>query len=136
MRTPGQGEELMENLSREAFTAMMKDASRGFDERALTEYWKCLSSDERKQGALELYRSGDFEKLEPYQGRLAELGLPALVLWGEDDEYAPVAGAHRFHKEIPGSKLVIVEGASHFVYDDEPERCAREVIAFLDEAAS
>jgi haloalkane dehalogenase len=136
MRTPGQGEELMENLSREAFTAMLKDASRGFDERALAEYWKCLSSDERKQGALELYRSGDFEKLEPYQGRLAELGLPALILWGEDDEYAPVAGAYRFHKEIPGSKVVIVEGAGHFVFEDEPERCAREVIAFLDEVRS
>jgi pimeloyl-ACP methyl ester carboxylesterase len=40
---------------------------------------------------LELYRSGDLEKLEAYEGRLGQLGIPILVLWGENDEYAPVA---------------------------------------------
>ena len=57
--------------------------------------------------------------------------MPTLILWGENDEFAPVGGAHRFHKEIPGSKLVLVEDAGHFVYEDAPERCASEVIRFL-----
>jgi pimeloyl-ACP methyl ester carboxylesterase len=30
---------------------------------------------------------------------------------------------------------VLVEGAGHFVFEDDPERCAREVIGFLDENA-
>ena len=80
---------------------------------------------------LEQYRSGDFEKLEPYQGKLAELGVPTLLLWGGDDDFAPVAGAHRFQKEIPGSELVVIEGAGHFVFQDEPERAAEAVGAFL-----
>jgi haloalkane dehalogenase len=136
LRTPGQGEELMENLSRDAFLAMMRDESRGFDNRALDEYWKSLSTEERKRGALELYRSGDFEKLAPYHGKLAELGAPALVLWGKHDEYAPVAGAHRFNKEIPGSKLVVLENSGHFVFEDEPEPCAREVVSFLEDSVA
>jgi haloalkane dehalogenase len=81
---------------------------------------------------LELYRSGDLEKLEAYAGRLGQLGIPILVLWGENDEYAPVAHAHRFDREIPDAKLVVVEGAGHFVWEDDPERCSGEVIAFLD----
>jgi pimeloyl-ACP methyl ester carboxylesterase len=30
---------------------------------------------------------------------------------------------------------VVVEGAGHFVYADAPERCAREIVAFLDRNA-
>jgi haloalkane dehalogenase len=135
LRTEGQGEELMENLSREALGMMLRDASRGIDDPAIDEYWKAFTTEEGRRGPLELYRSGNFEKLEPYQGKLGELGVPMLILWGEDDEFAPVAGAYRFHKEVPGSKLVIVEGSGHFVYEDDPERCAREVLAFLDGSA-
>jgi haloalkane dehalogenase len=134
LRTEGQGEELMENLSREALGMMLRDSSRGIDDSAVDEYWKAFATEEGRRGPLELYRSGNFEKLEPYQGKLGELGVPMLILWGEDDEFAPVAGAHRFHNEVPGSKLVIVEGSGHFVYEDDPERCAREVLAFLDES--
>jgi haloalkane dehalogenase len=54
-----------------------------------------------------------------------------LILWGENDAFAPVAAAHRFHHEIPGSELVVVEGAGHFVYEDDPQRCSREVVKFL-----
>jgi haloalkane dehalogenase len=80
---------------------------------------------------LELYRSGDFAKLEPYQGRLAALGVPTLIIWGADDRFSPVAGAHRFHREIPGSELVVIDGAGHFVWDDEPKTAVAAVVAFL-----
>ena len=134
MRTEGQGEALMDSVSREGLAAMLGQMGSGFDDDAVAEYWKGFSTAEGRRGMLELYRSGDFTKLEPYQGKLAELGIPTLVLWGENDDYAPVAGAYRFGKEIPGARLVIVEGAGHFVWEDDPERCAREVLAFLAEA--
>jgi haloalkane dehalogenase len=134
MRTEGQGEALMASVSREGLRALLGGIGRGFDERAVDEYWKAFASEAGRRGMLELYRSGDFSKLEPYRGRLADLDAPTLVLWGEHDEYAPVAAAYRFVKQIPGAKRVIVEGAGHFVFEDEPERCAREVLAFLDES--
>ena len=31
-------------------------------------------------------------------------------------------------------ELVMVEGAGHFVIDDEPERCAQEITKFLARA--
>src|SRR4051794_37902992 len=89
---------------------------------------------EGRQGVLDLYRSGDFEKLTAYAGCLGELSVPTLILWGENDLFAPVAGAYRFRKEIPNARLVVLEGAGHFVYADEPRRCAREVAEFLNEA--
>ena len=132
MRTPGQGEELIAGFQRDGFGALLGSLSPGFDEEAVAEYWKAFESDEGRRGILDLYRSGDFSKLEPYAGKLAALGVPALLLWGESDPFAPVAGAYRFRREIPGAELVVVEGAGHFVFADDPERCAREATTFLN----
>jgi haloalkane dehalogenase len=135
MRTPGQGEELIDSFNEEGFRNLLRGASSGLSDDALEEYWKAHSDPERRRGQLELYRSGDFEKLEAYEGRLAALGLPALILWGEHDPFAPVAGAHRFARELPGSRMAVVD-AGHFVFEDEPERCASEVVAFLGDLDS
>ena len=102
MRTPGDGERLIEGYTREGFAAAIGAVSSGIDEQALTEYWKAFADDARRLRHLELYRSGDFEKLVPYEGRLAALALPALVLWGGRDRFAGVPMAQRFHDELPG----------------------------------
>lgn len=128
-----QGEALVAGLDRDGFGAMLRSAA-DFDDATLDAFWRPFEDGRGRQATLEFYRSMDFEKLAPYDGRLAELGVPTLLLWGETDEFAPLAGAKRFEREIPGSRLVAVEGAGHFVYDEHPERCAREVADFLASA--
>ena len=134
MRTPIQGEALVDSLSREGFSAMLEETASGFDERALDEYWKAFSTAASRRGMLELYRSFDLDEVRPYHRKLAELGVPTLILWGERDEFLPLDYASRFAREIPGSKLVLLGGVRHFLYEDEPERCAEEVIEFLRQA--
>ncbi len=131
-RTPGQGEEMVAGMNREGFDALLRANGSGFDDAALDEYWKCFGDEDRRRGQLEFWRSMDFEKLAPYDGKLAELGVPALILWGETDPFAFVPSAYRFEKELPGSKLVIVEGGGHFVWEDDPERTTRETVDFLN----
>jgi pimeloyl-ACP methyl ester carboxylesterase len=57
--------------------------------------------------------------------------VPTLMLWGSDDFAAPVAGAHRFEGEIPGSEVVVLDGTGHFVVEDAPDRYAEELVSFL-----
>jgi len=83
----------------------------------------------RRRGQLELYRSGDFSELEQYD--LARLGVPVLLVWGEHDEFAPVAGAHRFQRELAATELLVVDGARHFVWEDAPKECAGALTGFL-----
>ena len=133
LRTEGEGEELVSNLDRTGMARMLRAVGRGFGEQAIDEYFKAFTTEAGRRGILELYRSGDFErKLEPYRGRLADLGVPMLALWGADDVFAPTAGAYRFQKEVPNTDVIVVEDAGHFVFEDDPERCAREVVAFLE----
>ena len=127
-----QGEALVGALERDGLKAVMNGDKEIFDDADVDAYWAPFADDGRGQRAtLEFYRSMDFAKLAPWQGKLGELGVPTLLLWGADDPFAPLAGAHRFEREIPGSKLVAIEGAGHFVIDEERERCVEEIVAFL-----
>ena len=131
LRTPGQGEHLLDNLTKDAFATIIRDVGGRLSDEAITEYWKAFETPAGRTGILELYRSGDFEKLRPYEGQVASTNVPALILWGANDPTVPVAAARRFEQEIRETEVIILEEASHFLYDDEPERCAREVAAFL-----
>lgn len=133
LRRRGEGEKVIRDLDRGAFDGLMLGISPAIPPEALDEYWKCVADTSRRACILELYRSGDFEKLEPYRGRLGEFHVPTLIVWGAKDEFAPVGGAYRFSKQIPGSRLVVLERAGHWLLEDDPGRVAAEVRQFLEE---
>jgi haloalkane dehalogenase len=135
LQTEGEGEMVLENMTRDLFAAGLRQVSASLPEEAVDEYWKAYADDGRRRSQLDLYRSGQFPKLEPYRGKLAELNVPVLLVWGAKDQFAPVAGGYRFQKEIPGSRLVVLDDAGHFLMEDDPKRVADEVGAFLAERA-
>jgi haloalkane dehalogenase len=131
LRTDGQGEEVVDGATREAFGQMLAAVAPGIAEPALDEYFKAYADPVRRRGQLELYRSGDFSELEPYRGRLAALGVPTLLLFGSEDPFAPVASAHRLAREIPHARMEILDGVGHFMFDEVPDRAAGIVVDFL-----
>jgi haloalkane dehalogenase len=133
LQTEGEGEQVVEHMTRDLFAAGVRSVSASMPEDAIDEFFKAYGDPDRRRSQLDLYRSGDFSKLEPYRGQLAGLGVPALILWGARDEFAPVAGAHRFSKEIPGSRLVVLDDAGHFLMEDDPGRVGSEIRRFLEE---
>jgi haloalkane dehalogenase len=131
LRTEGEGEQLVENVNRDLLAMALRQVSPGLPDEAIDEFWKAFSDEERRQSQLDLYRSGDFSKLEAYDGRLAALGVPARIVWGAKDEFAPVGGAHRFHKQLPAARLVVLDDAGHYVMEDDPKRVGQELEEFL-----
>ncbi len=105
LRAEGTGEQMLGAIDRAGFGAMMQSLGNGFDEETIDEYWLSFGSDAGRAAVLEMYRSGDFEQLIPYDGKLAELAVATLILWGESDAFAPVAGAHRFAERDPGCRV-------------------------------
>jgi haloalkane dehalogenase len=126
-----QGEQIVAALDRDGFETLMRQSGDPFDDAQMDAYWRPFEERRGQRATLDFYRSMDFEKLEPYEGKLGKLGVPTLLLWGEQDPFAPLAGARRFEREIPGSRLVALE-AGHFVIDEQPQRCAEEIVGFLD----
>jgi pimeloyl-ACP methyl ester carboxylesterase len=132
LRTDGDGEKLVEGFTREGLSGLLGQLSTGMGPDAVDEYWKGFSSERRRRGHLELYRSGDFSKLEPYEGCLAGLGVPTLVLWGGEDRFSSARMAERYVAEIPGAERVVLDGAGHFIWEDEPEEAGRALVEFLE----
>jgi haloalkane dehalogenase len=126
-----QGEQIVAALDRAGFEGLLR-GSAAFSDDDVEAYWRPFAEGRGQRATLDFYRSMDFSKLAVYHGGLAALGVPTLLLWGVDDEFAPIGGARRFESEIPGARLVAIEGAGHFVFDQQPERCAREVVSFLE----
>jgi pimeloyl-ACP methyl ester carboxylesterase len=62
--------------------------------------------------------------------RAADLSCPVKILYAKKDVMVPPSFGPRFHQDIPGSQLVWVDGASHFLQVDAPERTVHEIISF------
>ena len=127
------GESIVAAIDRDGFSGLLSSFGDAFAEEDVEAYWAPFAEGRGQRATLDFYRSMDFEKLEPWQGKLAGIGAPALLLWGADDEFAPLAGAERLRDEIPGSLLVSIEGVGHFVFDEAEERSVEEVARFLDD---
>ena len=127
-----QGEQIVGAIDRDGFAGLLRSSGEGvFSDEAIDAYWRPFANRRGQRATLDFYRSMDFEKLARWDGRLGELGVPTLLLWGGDDQFAPVAGARRFEREIPGATLVVLDGAGHFVIEERRERCAEEIASFL-----
>ncbi len=61
---------------------------------------------------------------------LKTMGKPALVIWGEKDAQIPLKFAQRLHREMAGSRLVIIPDAGHMILFDAPQRVASALADF------
>jgi pimeloyl-ACP methyl ester carboxylesterase len=64
-------------------------------------------------------------------GRLENVRMPVLLLWGKADRLISYEVAQRFERELPQAKLVALEGCGHLVLWDCSDRALPEVLAFL-----
>ena len=67
----------------------------------------------------------------PDARRIADLKLPALILWGGLDRLIPPADAERFHRDIAGSTLAVFPGLGHVPHEEDPQATAAAVRKFL-----
>ncbi len=130
----GGGEELVAALDRDGFAGLLRADGAEFSDEDVDAYWRPFEHGRGREATVEFYRSMDFAKLAPYEGRLGELDVPALLLWGAEDRFAPVGGAHRLRKWLADAEVVALEGVGHFVFDQEPERSVAKLVSFLTRA--
>jgi pimeloyl-ACP methyl ester carboxylesterase len=64
-------------------------------------------------------------------GRIAELKLPTLVMWGGRDRLIPPDDAAHFHRDIAGSTLAMFDELGHAPEEEDPVRSVAAVKRFL-----
>jgi pimeloyl-ACP methyl ester carboxylesterase len=63
--------------------------------------------------------------------QLPRLRAPTLLIWGDRDQETPPGDARTMERLIPDAGLVVLEGAGHFAYAEQPDRFCRIVDVFL-----
>jgi len=63
---------------------------------------------------------------------MAHIRVPTLIVHGDDDQTVPIdASGRAAAAAIPGSTLVVYEGASHALPFTHAERLTNDLVAFL-----
>jgi pimeloyl-ACP methyl ester carboxylesterase len=92
-------------------------------------YKKLASEDYRNAGPMR----PTFVKVvnEDLSNLLPSIQASTLLIWGSEDDAAPVQHGQKMEAAIPDAGLVLFEGAGHFAYLDEPQRFCRVARHFL-----
>lgn len=56
-------------------------------------------------------------------------GLPALLIWGQDDRIIPATHGEAAHLALPGSRLTVLPGVGHYPHVE----AADEVVDAIEE---
>lgn len=110
----------------------------GLQEKALqklrqTPVWKALGSSDysKLDGVMrETFVRTVTEYLEPC---LPNIPHEVLLLWGENDEAAPLYQAERMEQGIENAALVVIDHAGHYAFLDRPLQFVRIAKAFFEE---
>jgi 3-oxoadipate enol-lactonase len=65
------------------------------------------------------------------RGRLAEVGVPTLVVAGADDPSTPLADLEAIAGEIPGAELVVIDRARHLLNVERADEVNAALRSFL-----
>ncbi|HEX2850125.1 MAG TPA: alpha/beta hydrolase, partial [Acidimicrobiales bacterium] len=63
--------------------------------------------------------------------RLGEIGVPVLVVTGDDDRIVPVADSRRVAAALPAAELVVVPECGHCAHEEKPDEVVAAVESFL-----
>lgn len=62
--------------------------------------------------------------------------VPTIVIWGENDSFAPAAMGRKLEPMLPAARFHFVDQAGHQVQNDQPEACADLLARFMREPAA
>lgn len=68
--------------------------------------------------------------------RARPLEIPVRIIYARKDTMVPPWMGERYHADMPGSELVWMDEASHFLHIDAPERTVAQIVDFDREASS
>ena len=110
-------------LLSKAFTALFPD---------IVEDWQMHQGSEDYRRATPIMRQCLVMAVnEDLTALLPEIKEETLLIWGDKDTATPIRDAKIMEEKIPGSALVVLEGAGHYAYLEQPEKFKRIIRAFL-----
>jgi pimeloyl-ACP methyl ester carboxylesterase len=98
---------------------------------AVEEYAKALKTRGGKEALFETAKSLIPPDIDALTREYRRINVPTLILWGEQDRIVPVELGMRLNRDIPDSKLYVLDRCGHIPQEEEPERALTAIKNFL-----
>lgn len=116
-------------LMRNGLEAAFAPTPQMVDEAMLTRYVELARAPGRRAQTMALMQA---ERPLATPEKLAAIGVPTLIMHGDTDRLVPVADGRRFAEAIPGSTLIVYEGAGHIPMEQIADRSAADLKTWLE----
>ena len=120
---------MKKNLMKLNFQAAVDSGYRSFkpSSRAIREYYKITHNDAQNRCSLAFI--GSYKKeLRVIGASLGFIETPALITWGERDQFVLPSNATDLHAQLPNAELHILPGAGHYSHEDAGPEYTRILI--------
>lgn len=111
--------------------SLAKAVGRPLDPRETEEYLSPWRERRVARSWMALAGAADSRYTQELMAELRQSVVPMLLIWGEDDEFQPIAYAEQLSGELPDATLVRIPGAGHIPMENDPRRVAAALIAFV-----
>lgn len=101
--------------------------------RTTPTFWPCIAYDYLRAGPAMVWKAGQQCAALDELAALASIRVPALLIWGAEDDLIPLSSGRQLHERLVGSRLVVLPKTNHFCMFEQPERFNQELLDFLQE---
>jgi len=84
------------------------------------------------EGNLDIFFRIAHTKEFPDEKWITQIHKPTLIIWGEDDQIAPLKNASKFERDIKDSKKVIYPHCGHLPQNEYTQQLAKDLRAFIE----
>ncbi len=107
-------------------TSTLSPSTGGVSDPALQPSTQHIVAEVRDLGeGLKYLQSADLREKVP------TLGIPVLLLHGEEDQIIPPSASEWLHKHLPNSRLQIIENTGHALFSENPDETTNTIASFL-----
>jgi len=85
----------------------------------------------RRRAAIRLLRTFDERYVRDLADIHQRITVPVRLVWGDRDQFFPVAWAREMVSTFPDASLEVVAGAGLFAHEERPAEVARALVPFL-----
>jgi pimeloyl-ACP methyl ester carboxylesterase len=88
-------------------------------------------SRERRDAAVKLLRSFDYQHVRDLAAVHRRIGVPVQLVWGDRDPFFPIERAREMIGTFPDARLATIHGAGLFSHEERPAEVAQALLPVL-----